>query len=80
MSLAWHDRAACRNVQTDVFFPGRGDRKRIRVALEYCETCPVIFECLTYAIHFADRDLPGIYGGTTENERTKLRRALKIYP
>ena len=80
MSLAWRDRAACRNADTALFFPGRGENKKVAAAVAYCSSCPVRDECLTYALHFADRDLPGIYGGTTEQQRQKLRRRLKIYP
>jgi len=80
VSLAWRDRAACRGADTDLFFPGRGEAKKQVAAVAYCQTCPVMFECLTYALHFQHRELPGIYGGTTENDREKLRRALKIYP
>lgn len=80
VSLAWRDRAACRGVDTNLFFPGPGQGDKVREARAYCETCPVIGECLRFALHFPDRDLPGIYGGTTEPERRKLRLRLKIYP
>lgn len=78
--LAWRDRAACRDADTNLFFPGPGEGHKVRDALAYCSTCPVRDACLAYALGFADRDLPGIYGGTTEPERRKIRKRLKIYP
>ena len=80
MSLEWRDRAACRGLDINLFFPGPGEMAKIRVAREYCATCPVQLECLEYALHFPDRDLPGIYGGTTELERRHIRKRRKIYP
>ncbi|MGH9194816.1 MAG: WhiB family transcriptional regulator, partial [Acidimicrobiia bacterium] len=37
-----------------------------------CTQCPVALECLRYAL--ANREQFGIWGGTSERERRKLRK------
>jgi WhiB family redox-sensing transcriptional regulator len=39
-----------------------------------CNSCPLITECLSYAMEY--KDLLGIWGGTTEHERSNMRRRL----
>lgn len=41
------------------------------LAKRNCNGCPVTNACLTYAL--ADPELEGIWGGTTKNERNRLR-------
>ena len=41
-------------------------------AKRVCETCPVVAECLGYAVRFNIKD--GIWGGTTGAERARVRR------
>lgn len=72
----WRDRAACRDVDPELFFPvtekGPGARQAEQ-AKAMCAGCPVRAECLRYAL---DNGLDhGIFGGTTETERRQLRRA-----
>jgi WhiB family redox-sensing transcriptional regulator len=66
----WADRAACRHVDPDLFFPNRGDR--VLPALQVCGPCPVRVACLEYALAAGPR-LRGIWGGATENERRRLQ-------
>jgi hypothetical protein len=40
-----------------------------------CETCPVLAECFNYAVHHEEW---GFWGGTTRNERIRLRHQYKI--
>lgn len=70
--VSWHARAACRitpGVETWMFFPGRGDVATVRAAKAVCATCPVTAECLDYALRLGE---PGIWGGTSENERRRM--------
>ena len=67
---AWMRRAACAGVEVDVFFPG--PRASGEQARRLCATCPVRAECLAFAVD--DRTTVGIWGGTDENERRRLRR------
>ncbi|MCZ4515672.1 WhiB family transcriptional regulator [Streptomyces sp. ActVer] len=47
------------------------DRTSSEGAERLCAGCPVVVECLAYAM--ADRRLSGVWGGTTEVERRRLR-------
>jgi WhiB family redox-sensing transcriptional regulator len=67
----WMARGACRDVPTDLFFLERGGNPRPGKAL--CAACVVRLDCLDYAM--ADPELLGIWGGTSERERDRLRRA-----
>jgi WhiB family redox-sensing transcriptional regulator len=68
---AWQRRGACHGEPLGWFFPGRGEDVRPEKAL--CAGCVVRSDCLDYAM--ADPDLAGIWGGTSERERARLRRA-----
>ena len=55
-----------------MFFPDEGDTAAIAYAKSICQGCPVIEECLTYAVEMNQTE--GIWGGTTKQERRRLRR------
>ena len=60
----WRDKAACRDMDPDLFFPAT--RVEERLALKTCFTCPVVFECARYAAELAvinGYPLQGIWGG-----------------
>jgi WhiB family transcriptional regulator, redox-sensing transcriptional regulator len=67
---AWHRDAACREHERSLWFPTRGEPTS--PAKEVCRRCLVQTECLRDALE-AD-ELVGIWGGTSGNERVKLRR------
>lgn len=71
---SWRDRAACRGLDPDQFFPDEGDHLGIERAKQTCASCPVAWECLSYAIW--SNQTEGIWGGTTRGERRKYRRQL----
>lgn len=64
---SWMDAAACAGV--DMFPPTEPDQER---AARVCAGCPVADRCLEYAIE--NRLDDGVWGGTTEKQRRKLRR------
>lgn len=71
----WFEHSACRGMDPDIFFPDSGHHLLTRAAIETCNTCPVQMECLDYAIkHHLDH---GIWGGTSERERVRIRRGRK---
>jgi len=71
---AWMERAACRGRSlTDVFFPDRPGPSP-RHALEICEGCVVISECLGYSVLKGERS--GVWGGMTPTQRRRVRRAV----
>jgi WhiB family redox-sensing transcriptional regulator len=68
---SWHDQANCLGVDPDLFFPERG--ASTREAKEVCRGCVVREECLEYALSNGEKF--GIWGGMSERERRRLRRA-----
>jgi WhiB family redox-sensing transcriptional regulator len=72
--VRWWERADCRGLDPDLFFPRRGDDTTQAAAV--CKGCPVQVECLEYAIDNGERH--GIWGGTTGNDRRKIRRPRKV--
>ena len=77
-NTSWKKQAKCRGVDTAIFMPDdtntlAGERKRL--ALTYCNACPVKQECLLYAI---DNNITvGIYGGTTNLDRRRYKNRMK---
>lgn len=78
--MTWVDRAACIGHPLEWFFPTPGPRFQayVKKAKAICAECPVRVECLEYAMTFDHRANPGIWGGTTENDRYKLHRTRVI--
>ncbi|HEY7565342.1 MAG TPA: WhiB family transcriptional regulator [Acidimicrobiia bacterium] len=68
----WRDMAACRDTPGVDFFPSPEDVQGIAMAKAVCANCPVVEDCLAYAIE--TRQSEGVWGGHTTKERTKLRR------
>jgi WhiB family redox-sensing transcriptional regulator len=67
---AWTARAACRGADTEIFYPASHDEEAEALAL--CATCPVRAQCLEDALR--NRETHGIWGGTTPEERRRIRR------
>lgn len=67
----WLERAACVDVAISVFYPEDG--ADLMEALLICGSCPVRAACLDHAL--ATRELHGIWGGTTPEERRSMMRA-----
>jgi WhiB family redox-sensing transcriptional regulator len=66
---AWMERGACRDRPDITFFPERGQSGAPAKAV--CAECPVRRDCLDYAVTHGERH--GIWGGTSERERRRLR-------
>jgi WhiB family redox-sensing transcriptional regulator len=73
MTDDWRQSATCRGLNPELFHPHRGDNEEVRHAKAVCAGCPVIAACLDYAIR--NREIIGIWGGTSENERKRMRMA-----
>jgi WhiB family transcriptional regulator, redox-sensing transcriptional regulator len=71
LDRAWQERANCLGVDPDLFFPERG--ASTREAKEVCRGCVVRVDCLEYALANAEKF--GIWGGMSERERRRIRRA-----
>lgn len=68
---------ACRDADTDLFFPHPNDISGGRmVARTYCGECPVKLECLEFALRVeggsGHSGRSGIYGGTSARQRYAL--------
>jgi len=71
---AWHEKAACRGADPDLFFPPEeGGKAQARKAKAICGGCPVRTECLAHAIRHGEHW--GVWGGVSERDRRQPRAA-----
>ena len=68
---SWQNLANCLGVDPDLFFPERGASTKEAKAV--CRACVVREDCLEYALENSEKF--GIWGGLSERERRRLRRA-----
>lgn len=71
----WRERADCRGVDPDLFFPNGNTGRladQVNRAKEVCGQCAVRQECLEFAIRTNEDS--GIWGGATEEERRTMRK------
>ena len=71
----WQVDAACRGMMADpenkdLFYPERGSSTK--EPKKICASCPVKKECLDYGLMKGEKF--GIWGGTSERERRKIRK------
>ncbi|MGX2996873.1 WhiB family transcriptional regulator [Streptomyces sp. JNUCC 64] len=69
--LGWQERALCAQTDPESFFPEKGGSTR--EAKKVCLACEVRSECLEYAL--ANDERFGIWGGLSERERRRLKKA-----
>ena len=68
----WRDRANCKGINANLFFPERGDNHHdINAAKRVCKSCEVREQCLEYALAAGEKI--GIWGGMSERERRRIR-------
>ena len=67
----WYSDAACRSQVSSRWFSNDGPTSE--GALSICHSCPVEPECLALALEH--HELAGIWGGTTQAQRARLRRS-----
>lgn len=78
--MSWQGKAYCSQVGGDLWYPDPGGSSR--AAIDICNSCPVIVECLEDALASeTDGNRFGIRGGLSalgrkelRNERKKVRR------
>ncbi|TWV44420.1 WhiB family transcriptional regulator [Streptomyces misionensis] len=76
----WQAEAACRGMDSSVFFSPAGERGRARrhreeAARAICDSCPVSGPCGRFAL--TSQQFYGVWGGYTEAER---RSAVRVHP
>jgi CRP-like cAMP-binding protein len=76
MTTDWRARAACRDVDPELFFPtartGPAWAAQVTAAKAVCRGCPVIDQCRSFAFEGLRF---GVAGGMTEQERSAHRRS-----
>jgi hypothetical protein len=72
-SVTWITQAACRGLDTDLFYPEAGEPTAMARAV--CDSCPVSIQCLEHAI--VNREQHGIWGGTSVRKRRNPALALE---
>jgi WhiB family redox-sensing transcriptional regulator len=74
----WVKEALCAQVDHDLWFPEKEKGcASTTAAKQVCRQCPVIAECLEYALQRGERH--GVWGGLSERERRRMRPR-KPYP
>ena len=71
---AWMSTGNCRNYPPNTFFPSDGvgvDRAR-----KICAGCPVLDQCLDYAL--VNRIEHGVWGACSERERRRILKRRKV--
>ncbi|TQC41413.1 WhiB family transcriptional regulator [Rhodococcus sp. WS4] len=75
----WREDAACRGLESSVFFSPDAERGHARARREsrarrICAACPVLSRCRDHAL--ASGEPYGIWGGMTETDRRRHARRL----
>lgn len=80
--VEWQYDAACLGVVArtgdDPFFRGdetTGRSSRVKHAKSFCKVCPVVQQCLQFAL---DNGCSGVWGNTTERERKRMKKGLGV--
>jgi WhiB family transcriptional regulator, redox-sensing transcriptional regulator len=63
--------ALCAEVGSEFFFPERHETDMVRIAKRICDKCDIKQRCLDYALK--EPELTGVWGGTTFQQRYKIR-------
>jgi WhiB family redox-sensing transcriptional regulator len=66
----WVEQAICAQTDPELFWPDKGGSTLHGKAV--CRGCPVIAECLNFAVEH--NETSGIWGGLTARERNRLKR------
>lgn len=73
MMLDWTRRAACLDLDPELFFPISMEgpsQSQVEQAKQVCDGCPVREPCLQYAL--STRQAYGVWGGTDPGQRREL--------
>lgn len=74
----WDNTAVCATSDPELWFSPISPEQRL--AQKFCQNCPIIDQCLDYAMR-AEHGLPqrsrfGVWGGTTPHQRYRMDKAL----
>lgn len=72
---AWMTEGVCRSVgYPDLWFPEKGCSPN--QAKRLCRSCPVIMECLEWAVYRVE--VHGVWGGKSASELVEIRQRLGV--
>jgi len=74
IDYSWQADAACKGMDINYFFPGRG-QKVSKFVMDACDRCPVFDACLQHALDHEDY---GVWAKTNASERRRERVRLGI--
>jgi WhiB family redox-sensing transcriptional regulator len=78
ITINWLDEAACLGQGADLFYSDEvftpETKKVIAKAKMFCKSCPVVADCLQYAINNDERF--GVWGSFSAKERSSIRNHL----
>lgn len=69
----WHTQAACKDMDSGLFFIEGRDSRLVLQAKMVCITCPVRLNCLQIGLN----EYQGIFGGTSNIDRSRIKRSLR---
>lgn len=69
----WSNKAICSQTDPQIFHPGTGRLDNVNAAKKVCNSCYAGNDCLNYALESNQQF--GIWGGTTREERTAIKKA-----
>lgn len=69
--------ANCKGIDTEQFFTSGKTYPHRETIQSVCDNCVIQADCLDYALHV---QVSGFWGGTTEQEREKIREEFGIVP
>jgi len=68
----WIQDAACVGTDPEAFFPEHNTYDRSAAALKVCAGCPVVRDCLAYALAHGEEF--GVWGGLSAVQRKRLMK------
>ena len=76
MKYPHFENATCESIGTEPYYPlSKTLDTENKVALALCQQCPELFKCLEWALVHENT---GIWGGTTPNQRERIRKKRNI--
>ena len=71
-STSWMEKGSCLGMDTDLFFPEKGDNIAVEEAKAICNKCEVKQTCLNWAM--TNEIWHGVWGGLSGNQRYMMAK------
>lgn len=83
MIQKWRDNAACKGMDTQLFYSQRGGHDPYKIARQVCEQCPVLADCFDWVMETESQpEVCGRYGyiaGMEPQQRTEYQKYRTSY-